>query len=360
MGDEPLEMTVSGLEGVVSRVMEVAGVEVDRRVFTFRGRLLVPPREAISAIRSSLENLNCLPLLRKERGEVVLKIARARKETKEPSPWLNLWLFLATVLTTLFAGALWNGVNPIQEPWKLYLGVPFSFSLLLILGAHELGHFFTCKRVGVKATLPYFIPFPLHLVGTFGAVIRMRSPIPDRRALVAVGAAGPLAGLIFAIPVTLIGLKLSRVVSASTLEEGFYFGNSILFVALSKLLFRQLPEGSDILLHPVAFAGWFSMFVTAMNLLPIGQLDGGHISYAIFGKGHRKVAWVVFAALMGLGFFWRIWFVFALLVLVLGLRHPPPLDDVTPLDWRHLLLGVICLVFLLLTFIPIPIRLIGR
>lgn len=347
------------LKGVVSRVMEVTYSGTDGRFLTFRGRLLVSAEEAMAMLRSRLENQNYLPFLRREKAETVLRIGKVARTSKEPKQWVNLVLFLATVLTTLFAGTVQRGVNPIQEPWKLYLGVPFSLSLLLILGAHELGHFFTCRRLGVKATLPYFIPFP-HLVGTFGAVIRMRSPIPDKKALVKVGAAGPLAGLVFAIPITAIGLELSTIVDVSSLEGSIPLGNSLLFHALSRIVFSDLAEGQDVLLHPVAFAGWFSMFVTAMNLLPIGQLDGGHISYAIFGKAQSKVAWMVFAALIGLGLLWPVWFVFAFLVFFLGLRHPPPLNDVTPLDRRHLLLGAGCFLCLVLTFMPVPMRLMLR
>lgn len=180
--------------------------------------------------------------------------------------------------------------------------------------------------------------------------------MPDRRALVEVGAAGPLAGLAFAIPITLIGLKLSKVVGLSSVEGSIPLGNSLLFYALSGMVFPDLPQGQDVLLHPVAFAGWFSTFVTSMNLLPLGQLDGGHIAYAVFGRAHRGIVWVVFAALFGLGFFWPAWFFFALLVFLLGLRHPPPLDDVTPLDSKHILLGTICLFFFTVTFMPVPMR----
>lgn len=358
--EELLERIPLGLREIVSQVMEVEGVEADRKFITFHGSLFLPPEKALLKTRAALEELEYIPLLRRERGEVVLKVGRIKRETGKPRPIVNLILLVLTVLTTLWVGAGMRGVNVLEEPSKLWLGAPFSVSLLLILGAHELGHFFTCKRLGVKASLPYFIPFPFHLFGTFGAVIKIRSPIPDRKALIEVGAAGPLVGLAFAIPLTVVGLKLSQVISTSSLGEGaLYFGNSILYLALSRLVLGSLAEGYDVLLHPLAYAGWIGFFVTSINLLPLGQLDGGHISYSLFGGAHRKVAWVAFAALAGLGLFWPIWFFWAFLALLLGMRHPPPLDDVTLLDKKHLVLGAVCFVFLLLTFTPIPVRLAG-
>ncbi|RME63046.1 MAG: site-2 protease family protein, partial [Nitrospirae bacterium] len=203
---------------------------------------------------------------------------------------LPLVLFCLTVLSTLFAGALQKGLNPISDVKNLLAGVPFSLSLMSILLAHEFAHFFASKFNRVEATLPHFIPVP-SIIGTFGAFIKMKSPIVTRKALVEIGASGPLAGFVVALFVSAYGLSLSEVVAVKDTGAGLVLGDSIVFKGLSWLILGNIPEGKDVLLHPVAFAGWIGMFVTAMNLLPIGQLDGGHIAYALLGpKLHRNLS----------------------------------------------------------------------
>lgn len=270
---------------------------------------------------------------------------------------LHLILFIATVLTTLFMGSLFEGGNPLTRPLELLLGLPYSLTLLTILGAHELGHYLMCRKYSVPATLPYFIPAPPpFILGTFGAVIKIKARLPDRRALFDVGIAGPLAGLAIAVPACFVGLMLSEVRPVATVE-GIRLGDSILFSFISFMTIGPLPEGYDIVLNSVAFAGWFGLLVTCFNLLPVGQLDGGHIVYAFFGKRAEKLGRGIFLLLLPMGFFWPGWLFWALLLMVLGFRHPPPIYDYIPLDKKRKILGAVILIIFIMTFIPIPVSL---
>lgn len=287
-----------------------------------------------------------------------------RPAAQKPSrPWVHAVLFLATVVTTTTAGAMNVGVNPLATPSQLYRGLPFSITLLLILGVHEFGHYFASRRWNVQATLPYFIPMPFFLIGTMGAVIRIRSPIPNRKALFDIGVAGPLAGLTLAVPALIYGLSLSPVESVESLS-GLVLteGNSLLYLLLKRIVVGEIPPGYDVMLHPIAFAAWIGMFVTALNLLPIGQLDGGHIVYALFGGWHSVIASGAMLALIPLGFFtkWYGWlFMFVMILLVLGRRHPPPSDPYTELDPERRTLGWIMILIFVLCFIPVPITVTG-
>lgn len=282
--------------------------------------------------------------------------------TEPPSPRivLHLVLFLATVATTITAGAIQQGVNPFTHPYDLYRGIPFSFTLLLILGTHEMGHYLVSRRHNLSVTLPYFIPAPPFpfIVGTFGAFIRIRSPIQDKRALLDVGCAGPLTGVLVSLPVILVGLKLSTVKVMPGGGEGLILGEPLLFQFLSFLVFGQLSPDHHIFLHPAAFAGWIGLLVTALNLIPVGQLDGGHVSYALFPAYHKKISWACLLLLVVSGlFFWQGWLIWALLLYLLGMRHPPPSYDWVPLDRRRKILGVITILVFLLTFTPAPFKL---
>jgi membrane-associated protease RseP (regulator of RpoE activity) len=263
-------------------------------------------------------------------------------------------LFVLTIGTTLLVGSINHGGDPFKHPLDLLLlGWPFSLSIILVLGSHELAHFLTARRLGVDATPPYFLPVPHPMTGTMGAFIRINSPVPTKSALVRVGVSGPLVGFLVALPVSFIGLLLSKPV-AITGSQGIQLGSPLIFWLFSELLHPRLGSGKDLLLHPVAFAGWLGLFVTALNLLPIGQLDGGHVAYAVFGKRWQKLSWIVIAVLALMSFFWLGWAFWAVLVVVLGLRHPPPLDDLTPLskaDWRLVAAAVLIMV---LTFTPAP------
>jgi len=333
----------------VARHMEITEYQPTRLL----GRIRDPLRDNLAALKSVFRTAGLVAYFRAVPGghEVTLAYPRDRRP---PRRWVNLVLFLATVLSTLFVGAMQSGYNPLADPLALVHGVPFSLGILGILGSHELAHYFAARRLGVDATLPYFLPVPHPMTGTMGAFIRIRTPVPSKGALVRVGVAGPLVGFLVAVPVTAIGLALSRVVTVGQAQGGIPLGSSLVFWLLSVARFGNLPPGADVLLHPVAFAGWLGFFVTALNLLPVGQLDGGHVAYAVLGRYRRVFGWVVLGCLVLLGLFWLGWPFWAAMVAVFGLRHPPPLDDITPLSRTDRVLAVVALVILILTFMPAP------
>jgi len=277
--------------------------------------------------------------------------------SKPPRRLLHLGLFLLTVVTTVIAGALQQGVNPLETPELLYTGIPFSFTLLLILGAHEMGHYLVSRWHHLDVTLPYFIPAPPipFIIGTFGAFIRIRSPIKDKRALLDVGCSGPLIGVLVAIPVILIGLQLSTVTVIGGGEETVTLGEPLLFKLLSWLALGSMTPEQNVILHPVAFAGWIGLLVTALNLLPVGQLDGGHVAYALFPEYHRYISLGMLGLLVVCGvIFWQGWLLWAVLLVFLGWRHPAPYQFWVPLDRRRRVLGIITIVVFGLTFSPAP------
>ncbi|HZR82793.1 MAG TPA: site-2 protease family protein [Candidatus Binatia bacterium] len=273
------------------------------------------------------------------------------------SPIVNAVLFVATLVTTTMAGAVHAGVDPFADPWSIPAGFTFSVPLMLILLCHEFGHYAAALRHGVPTTLPYFIPGPPLLVGTFGAFIRMRGMPRSRRALFDVGAAGPWAGLLVALPAVVLGLMLSDVQPLSKgLEGGLSLGNSLLFNALTRLVVGVGPDDATILLHPIALAGWFGIFVTFLNLLPVGQLDGGHVVYALFGRRHRHIARLFLVVVLGMGFLgWEGWFVWAImLTFVVKVDHPDTMDADTPLDGGRKIAAWATIAVFALTFMPIP------
>jgi membrane-associated protease RseP (regulator of RpoE activity) len=271
-------------------------------------------------------------------------------------PLIHIVLFVCTFITTAMAGAFQVGANPLSDPASIRAGFPFAITLLSILLIHELGHYTLAAIHHVRATLPYFIPAPPVLIGTFGAFIRMQSPPPNRRALFDVGAAGPWAGLIVAIPAVVIGLHLSEVRPLGLNEGGVELGSSILFSLLSKLVLGTTPENVTIMLHPIALAGWFGLFVTFLNLLPVGQLDGGHVAYALFGRAHRWISRLFLGVIAVLGLQgWQGWFVWVVLLFVIGVDHPPTQDALTPLDGRRRLAAWLTIGVLVLTFMANPI-----
>jgi membrane-associated protease RseP (regulator of RpoE activity) len=272
---------------------------------------------------------------------------------------IHVVLFLATLLTTTMAGSFQAGVNPFDDPRLLVHGLPFSATLMTILLIHEMGHFTLSRVHGVAATPPYFIPAPPFLIGTFGAFIRMRTPT-NRRALFDVGAAGPWAGFVVAIPAVLYGLSLSEVRPLAPETGGLVLGDSVIFSALARLALGVSPAEATIVLHPIALAGWFGLFVTFLNLLPIGQLDGGHVVYALLGRHHWWVARVAFGAILLLAWGgWQGWMMWAVLVMVIGLDHPPTIDD-APLDGRRRLAAWLTIALLAATFMAEPIRVLGE
>jgi membrane-associated protease RseP (regulator of RpoE activity) len=269
--------------------------------------------------------------------------------------WLHIVLFLSTLFTTTVAGALQNGVDPLAEPWQITAGLPFAVTLMTILLVHEMGHYLMSRYHRVHATLPYFIPAP-SFIGTFGAFIKMDSPPQDRRSLFDVGAAGPLAGLVLAVPAVIIGLRLSTISPDDGMRGGIALGSSLLLNFLSQITLGLVPDEANIIMHPIGFAGWIGLLVTGMNLLPVGQLDGGHVVYALFGQRHIWISRLALVAILLLGFlrWWDGWLIWGLLLLFMGVRHPPPLDPYTPLDLKRQIVAWLTLAILALTFIPVP------
>lgn len=265
--------------------------------------------------------------------------ARARRV---PRIALHASLFVLTVASTWLVNGFW-----------------YSLAIVAILLAHEMGHYLACRRYRVPATLPFFIPMPFTLFGTMGAVIRMRGRIPDRRVLFDIAVAGPLAGLVLAVPACLAGLKVSTIVPAVSGQPGtVQLGDSLLFSFLSRIVLGPLPEGMDVMLHPLAFAGWAGLFVTALNLLPVGQLDGGHVIYALLSRRSRWVSVVVVALFAYICIFhFPGWTLLLALIVLFGFRHPPVLDETRRLDPRRRALGIAMLLFFVVSFTPVPVRL---
>jgi membrane-associated protease RseP (regulator of RpoE activity) len=294
-------------------------------------------------------------------AEEVPSGTQTRAEAERPERLtLPIVLFLMTVLTTLLAGAYQEGGDPLRHPRDLIKGIPFSFTLMTILFVHEMGHYVTSKWYGVRTTLPYFIPGPwppFGLIGTFGAFIRMKTPILRKNALLDIGAAGPIAGFVVALLATGIGLHSSKIVKMEQSGALLRLGDPIIFSLLTHWVGKSPPEGYDIVLNSVAFAGWIGFFVTSLNLLPIGQLDGGHIAYALLGKKQRYVSVGMVVLLLLLGAWqWEGWYVWAILSVLLGVQHPPIIDEAVPLDFMHWLVGWISLLLFILTFIPMPFK----
>ena len=275
-------------------------------------------------------------------------------------PRIHLVLFFLTVFTTLLAGALMEGAKILENPLELFKGIPFSFTLMFILGTHEFGHYYYAQKHKVDATLPYFIPAPpfLFLIGTFGAFIKIKSPIYRKDALLQIGAAGPIAGFVIAVPALIIGLLLSDVVEKSNIQGALILGDSILMKILTWITHPKLMDTQDIMLHPIAFAGWIGLLVTMLNLLPIGQLDGGHVAYAMLGKKQRLIGQIAFIFLIPLSFLSINWLIWGLLLLILmrSVKHPPIQDIHIPLSDTDKRIGYICLLIFIVCFIPAPFK----
>ena len=266
-------------------------------------------------------------------------------------------LLAATVLSTTLAGVDVEPRALIAHPALFLRGLPFAATLVTILLVHELGHYLTCLRYRVSASLPYFLPAPfISPVGTFGAFIRIRSRFPDRRALFDIGASGPWAGFVVALAATVIGLARSTVLVTPHDWHGYEWGDSLLTAFLIRVVLHV--DSATVLLHPVAFAGWFGLFVTSLNLLPVGQLDGGHVLYATLGRPTPRIAALLIAFLVWLGVRgypgWLLWAV--IITVFLSLGHPPTDDDRRPLDPARRLAALATLVLFVLTFVPEPVK----
>ena len=294
---------------------------------------------------------------------------RDRRPVWERLPVTPILFFLATLATTTFFGAFHHHVNLFQEPWKFYQGFPFSLTLLAILGTHEFGHYWMARYHGVPVTLPYFIPAP-SIIGTFGAFIRIKDVVPNRGALFDIGVAGPIAGFAVALPAIVLGITLSEVRPAVGLSD-LELGSSLLFNGLVQLLLGVTPQSYDVILHPIAFAGWLGFLVTALNLIPAGQLDGGHIVYSLCGRWHRLVTILCVLAMLPLGWYSWVWWVWAWVIFMFsgphaawryGWRfaflHPPLRDETAPLSRTQKCVAVIALLIFVMTFPPIPFTLV--
>ena len=373
-----MDQTVSQLRSALGDVYAVESSTVARtkpEAVIFRGKLLTDSDSAFDKIRPRFESLGFTPQLERMDGRDVVTAMPGIVRAHESNPLINLVLFVLTVASTFVTGGFYGA----EAGFNVLNGVLFTVSLLTILGAHELGHYFVARHYNAPVTLPYFIPLPLiSPIGTMGAVIRLKAPFVNRKRLFDVGIAGPLAGLVFAIPILFIGLSTSPVAAAIVCPPGAgcQEGNSIIYALAKYLVFGKfLPSGGeDVLLSPIAWAAWVGLFVTALNLLPAGQLDGGHIAFALFGRRARVVGWVVVAVLFVLalpsliGFPYNLsfvipglyypgyigWFVWVGLIYLTGVNHPVPLNDISDLGMGRKLVGALAIVLFVLLFTPLP------
>jgi Zn-dependent protease len=325
-----------------------------------RGRLLAPSETVYDQLAARLRLVGRTPILRADPdGSTVVLAAPGLLGQARQRVGVAAGLFIATLLSCLLVGAqMTDRVVPLGRlNLNLLDGIPFAGSLLAILLAHEFGHYLTARRLGDPVSLPYFIPMPFGPFGTLGAFINMTAPPRNRRHLLAIAAAGPLAGFIVALPVLWIGLGLSDV---RPVPPGQYsqLGNSLLMIAMTVLKFGKMypTGGQDVFLHPIAYAGWAGLLVTALNLIPAGQLDGGHIFDALAGaRGARVMFWVVLGALAVMSIWWSGWLLWVALVFFFGRMRVAPFDDVTRLTRGQRVLAVLMVLIFILTFMPIPI-----
>jgi membrane-associated protease RseP (regulator of RpoE activity) len=379
----------------VFKIEEITwGNEKQNFLVRYRGELLFESQEAYQQLSKSLQKLDVTPLFRIEDGGEIIVLLKGIVTPKPSNPWINLILFILTGISVVFAGTLFEYRGPLTNDLDqllphllptLYRGMAFAATLLAILLAHEFGHYLAARYHRSAVTLPYFIPFPLSPFGTMGAFIQLKEPPKNKRILLDIGIAGPLAGLVIAVPLLFLGLYLSQIDKLPLfLAQGQAIsleGNSLLYMIMKFIVFGEwlpapanlgginpliywlryfftgqpIPFGAvDVLLHPVAWAGWAGLLVTALNLIPAGQLDGGHILYALFGKRSRIVLPFILVALIILGTVWSGWWLWAFIIFLLGRSHAEPLDQITPLDPRRKALAVFGLVVFVLVFTPIP------
>jgi membrane-associated protease RseP (regulator of RpoE activity) len=359
---------VGRLQAEVASFMRLGDVRTSARgdSVIFIGRLLSGAEETYSALRERFRPYGYTPFLRKD-GETDVVVAQrgVARVFRGSNPLVHLALLGATMLTTLFAGAtfaradafgalrsLATSGNIVPLVHALAAGVPFATTLLLILGVHEMGHYIAARIHGVQVTLPYFIPVPFGL-GTFGAFIAMKSPVENRKSLFDVGLAGPIAGFVVAVPLMIAGLLLSRVVPAAA-GPGARLGLSVLVNWLVSLV-QPHAAGFAVQLHPIAIAAWFGLLITGFNLMPMGQLDGGHVAYAVLGRAARPIAQATFFGLLAMGYlYWSGWYTWAFFALLTGLNHPEPANDITRLDGARRLFGLLTLGLFLLLITPKP------
>ncbi len=354
-----------GVEELVSRFYRAEFVEKRGEVYVFRVSEIL--ERDFEAVLREFEANGYWAALKRAGGEIVLYVFPAG-EIKQDNPKIGIALFILTLISTLWAGyglainyiATLDqfGLPGYRNPYLI--AVAFSLSVLAILGTHEMGHKIAATMHNVKATFPYFIPFP-NLLGTLGAVIRVKSPIPTRNAAIDLGVSGPLAGILVAIPVTIIGLRLSPVVPASLVPssgKGLYLGTNLFFTILERVILDGKIAGNDyvVFLHPVAIAGWVGILVTFLNLIPAAQLDGGHIARAFMNERlHRYFTMGIGLTLILMSYLWTGWMIWGLLVLFMGSAgNPGALDEVSPISWSRKGLAILALIIFVLTATPVP------
>jgi membrane-associated protease RseP (regulator of RpoE activity) len=377
-----------------------SGGEHEDYAIRFRGTLSIDSEKAFNILDSLFADQD-LTLLFREEGEDQFIIGMTGTIPKKRSnPWINLILFLLTVFSMLIAGTLYGYEGPVGDDFgqlltgvfqNLARGIPFTIGLLSILLAHEFGHYLAARYNKTEVTLPYFLPFPGSLFGTLGAFIRLKEPPKNKRGLLQIGIAGPIAGFIVAVPVLILGLSLSEIGTLPPTPEAAFGhvleGNSIFYIAakyvvlgellpspidyggVSPLLYwgRYLLIGSpipyggrDVLLNPLAWAGWAGLLITALNLIPAGQLDGGHIVYTLIGDSAKRMWPFIVIALLLMGFVvWEGWYIWAMLIFFMGRSYAKPRDEITELDSRHKVLAMSGLVLFILVFMPLPLITLG-
>ena len=385
---------------LVRQVMSITDItEGDQKqLFSirFRGTLISDSQLAFEKLDPAFKQAGTTLLFREENdGHEILGMPGVI-QPQASNPLVNVILFLLTLVSMLMAGAMYGMEAPADISilgilqatiQNLPNGITFAASLLGILMAHEFGHYFAARFHRIAVSLPYFLPFPLSLFGTLGAFIRLKEPPKNRRVLLDIGLSGPIAGLIVAIPVLLIGLYLSDLgrlpLNAMTAQGSVLEGNSLLYLAMKYIVtgeflpkplhyaglspfiywvryfFIGLPMpygGTDVLLHPLAWAGWAGLLVTMLNLIPAGQLDGGHAIYVLLGKATKRLWPFIIGLLLLLGTVWPGWYIWAGLVFLMGRTYARPRDEITPLDPRRKWLAIFGLVLFILVFIPVPLR----
>jgi len=316
------------------------------------------------SLRISLSKKGYIPMIRDEKGEQIIYVIKKPKTKKRPI-WVNFILLIATIFTTTLAGSIqWVSIN--YGDWTqhfdqvinlVYLSkglVFFSIPLMLILGIHEMGHYFTSKKHNLDTSLPFFIPMPPPFVlGTFGALISTREPIPDRKSLLDVGVSGPICGFLVAIPVCIIGLFFMQENPLQPVAdfEQIRYTYPLLLQGLNSFF----DISKDSIMHPTLFAGWVGLFLTAVNLIPVGQLDGGHVARALLKEKNKYATWAVIIVVIALGLFSTFWLMFAFIILFLiGTKHQPPLNEYSSLDINRIFLGIVAFIIFILCFAPIP------
>lgn len=325
------------------------------------GEPLVEPNALYGALYWHFAKQGKSVMLDYRLGEFVLVISRARKD----NIWINVALLIATIMTTMFTGALMYGVDIVASPLEIYRGLPFSIAIMAVLGSHELGHYIVSRRNGIDASLPYFIPFPIPPIGTMGAIIKQKGPIPSRKALFDVGISGPLVGLAVSMIITAVGLMLPPVSYAVPPQPG-----DVMYMELQTPMMFDLianivnPGASMDNINPIAFAGWVGMLVTVLNLIPVGQLDGGHVIRAVLGESSDKISRLMPMAILAFGLYstfimdmqGQIWIFWGLLTALLGSGiHPKPINDTDRIGPGRMLIAIIAFGLGVMCFTPFPI-----